>query len=310
MNKKIGVVGLGKMGKGIAQQLLEKGWKVVGNNRSPEKIDLLIPEGLIGAYTLNELVEKLETPRVILLVLPAGETIDKVLFDEGGLVEKLNEGDTIIDFGNSNYKDTQRRFERLDGMKIKFFDVGISGGPSGARNGACLMIGGDTDSFRETEDLYKSLAGENYMFFEGVGAGHFVKMVHNGIEYGMMQAIAEGFDVLKNSPYNLNLVDAAKIYNRKSVIESRLIEWTKQGYEEFGIELDEVSGSAGQGGGGAGIETKGEADWTVDYAIEKNISAKVIQDSIEARKISRKKPSYQGKIINMIRNKFGGHALK
>jgi 6-phosphogluconate dehydrogenase len=178
-------------------------------------------------------------------------------------------------------------------------DVGVSGGPGGARNGACLMIGGMRSNYETHLDLFKSIAApEAYQFFEGAGAGHFVKMVHNGIEYGMMQAIAEGFTVIKDSEYDINLLEAATIYNKGSVIESRLIGWLKSGLEEYGMEMAGISGS---------VAHSGEGEWTVLTAKELDIDVPIIEGSLEYRKLSQTEPSFTGKIVSLLRNQFGGH---
>jgi len=184
---------------------------------------------------------------------------------------------------------------------IKYLDVGVSGGPYGARNGACLMIGGEDSIFKYLEPLFKDLSIDGgYKHFTGYGAGHFVKMVHNGIEYGMMQAIAEGFNLMRRSNYNLNLIDVADIYNNGSVIESRLIKWSLDGFKKYGIDLEEISGSIG---------SNGEGLWTVNAAEAMGEKVDNIKQSVDFRRESLSKPSYTGKIVQMIRNMFGGHSI-
>jgi 6-phosphogluconate dehydrogenase len=300
--KEIGIIGLGKMGSNLARNLIEKGWQVIGYNRTESVTKELEKEGLIGAYSIESLVKKLHKPRIILLSLPAGKVIDEFIFGKNGFVNYLEKGDFIIDSGNSFYKDSIKRHKKLKKYKINFVDVGISGGPKGARYGPALMIGGEEKSFKYLEPLFKDLTKKGgYQFFKGPGAGHFIKMIHNGIEYGMMQAIAEGFTILKKSKYKLNLKNVASIYNNGSVIESRLIKWLLEAFEIYGEDLKNVSGKVGH---------TGEADWTVKTAQEMNIKTKVIEEALKFRKQSEKNPSYTGKILTALRNRFGGHSIK
>lgn len=300
--REIGVAGLGKMGGNIALRLLEKGWKTVGYNRSVEVTRRYEREGLVGAYSIEETAAKLSRPRAIWLMVPAGKPVDDMIFGGGGLIDFLNEGDIIIDAGNSLYKDTADRARRINGKGIRFIDVGVSGGPAGARNGACLMVGGQEELFDYLKPLYNDLSVENgFQFFPGHGAGHFVKMVHNGIEYGMMQAIAEGFNVLKNSDYDINLIKAAEIYGHGSVIASALISWLHKAYIELGADLDKVSGSVG---------FTGEGEWTVAAAGEMGLEVKNIEQAFLFRVNSKNRPDYVGKVLTALRDQFGGHGLK
>lgn len=301
--KEIGVIGLGKMGKGVASLLSEKGWTVIAYNRTFEKTKELAQEYKISPVgNIKELVASFSSsPRVIWTMLPAGYAVDQMLFGEDGLVHHLDAGDIIIDAGNSFYKDAKLRAEKLSEKGIHFFDIGVSGGPSGARNGACLMIGGQQELFDYLTPLYEDLSiKEGFAFFPGLGAGHFVKMVHNGIEYGMMQAIGEGFNVMKESDYNLNLEEVSRIYNRGSVIESRLVGWLGKAYAEFGQNLEEISGS---------ISHSGEGKWTVETAQDMAQPVPVIKDSYEFRVESQGKPSYVGKVVSALRGQFGGHSV-
>jgi len=301
MNKQIGLIGLGKMGVEIARQLKDKGWDVKIYNRTAEVTTEIAREGFDPAYSLQELVNKLESPRKIWTMVPSGDPTFQTIAGEQGLINFMSAGDFIIDGGNSFYKDTIELYKKIEEKSVNFLDCGTSGGPSGARNGACLMIGGKKENFEKLEYLFKDLSIPNgYAFFEGNGAGHFVKMVHNGIEYGMMQAIAEGFDVLKQSDYNLDLNKIAGIYNNGSVIESKLMNWVKQGFEKYGVDLSEVSGAPGH---------LGEGEWTIKTAKEMGIEIPVIEDSFQFRINSANKPSYRGKIISMLRNMFGGHQV-
>lgn len=332
--KSIGIVGLGKMGGNIARRLLERDWQVVGFNKDAKATDELKKEGAQGAYSLEELVSKLAEPRLVWLMIPAftppslqlrraskstagkpaGKPVDETLFSKDGLVKYLKRGDIVVDGGNSFFKDSERRARRLKKYGIHFLDVGVSGGPSGAREGASLMIGGEEKIFRSLENLFKDLAVEDgYAYLGKSGAGHFTKMVHNGIEYGMMQALAEGFSVLRAAElrglnadkhrkikYKFDLTKIADIYNHGSVIESRLVGWLRNGFEEFGDDLNGVSGS---------VAATGEGEWTVKTAKEMKIPVQIIEGAFKFRVKSQKHPSYVGKILSALRNQFGGHSI-
>jgi glucose-6-phosphate 1-dehydrogenase len=302
LNAQIGIVGLGKMGGNVAVRLHEKGWDVIGFNRTTSVTKEYANKGIIPAYSLKEFVEKLEGPRKVWVMLPEGDALDTVLFGKDGLITYLKKGDFVIDAGNSLYKNSRKRAVKFSKKGIHFLDVGVSGGPGGARNGACLMIGGEQKQYEYLLPLFRDVAGvEAYEHFEGFGAGHFVKMIHNGIEYGMMQAIAEGFAVLKKSKYTLDLSEVSKIYNNGSVIESRLIKWLYDSFEMYGQDLKNVSGT---------VHHTGEGKWTVDAAKELQIPIKIIEESLKFRILSEKNPSYTGKILSALRNQFGGHDIK
>lgn len=302
MSKEIGMIGLGKMGGNAALQLLEKGWKVVGYNRTFSVAEGFAKDGLIPAETLPELVKKLKAPRVFFLMLTAGEATDTVIFGNNGLTSLLQKGDILIDAGNSYYKDTIKRAEKLKALGIKLIDVGFSGGPNGARTGACLMVGGNKELFNYLTPLFSDLAiPGGFSHFPGVGAGHFVKMVHNGIEYGMMQSIAEGFTILKEVPFKLDLQEVSRIYNNGSVVTSRLTKWLEEGFKEFGTDLAKLSGAVGY---------TGEGEWTAKTAKELGVPAQIIDESFEFRVKSMKKPSYTGKVLTAMRHQFGGHSIE
>ncbi len=298
MKKIIGYIGLGKMGKGMAEHLLEKGWEVVAFNRSPSPTDELAKVGAIPAYTLAEVVSKLEAPRLVWLMVPH-QAVDGVLAE---LVSLLSAGDTVIDGGNSFYKNSMRHADELEKKGIHFMDAGTSGGPSGAREGTCTMIGGEKDIFNSYEELFKDISVEDgYSYMGKAGAGHFVKMVHNGIEYGMMQAIGEGFEIMKKSSFNLNLTNVAELYNHQSVIESRLVGWAKSAFETYGEDLSSISGS---------VSHSGEGLWTVETAREMGIPVPIISGSLKFREESQSNPSYTGQVVSALRNQFGGHEVK
>lgn len=302
LRKEIGIVGLGKMGANIARHLIEKGWSVAGYNRTSEKTKNLEKEGLAGRYSVEELVEKLKPPRLIWLMLPSGEVVEEMLFGKNGLAGLLAAGDTVIDGGNSFHKDSVRRARILAEKGIEFVDAGVSGGPEGARYGACIMVGGKRQSYERLRPLFLDLAVDlGVRFFEGAGAGHFVKMIHNGIEYGMMQAIAEGFTILKYAGFKLDLGEVADVYNHGSVIESRLVGWLKKAFEIHGEDLSDVSGSVGY---------TGEGERTVEMAKELGVKAKIIEEALKFRIESQKRPGYDGKILSALREQFGGHEVK
>jgi len=294
---KLGYIGLGKMGYNMTLRLHEKGHNVLAYNRSEEPRKEIEKE--IGIQTTASLSEfkSLPTPRTIWLMV-SNPAVDQVLKD---LLPFLDKGDTFIDGGNSFYKDSVRRAKELAKKGIHFLDVGVSGGPNGARNGACLMIGGDKSRFLELQNLFADLAlPDAFKFFGKAGAGHFVKMVHNGIEYGMMQAIAEGFEVMKKSDFNLNLEDVADLYNHGSVIESRLVGWLESGFKKYGEDLKDVSGT---------VAHTGEGKWTVEAAKELGIETPIIEGSYNFRVHSKEKPTFIGKVLSMLRNQFGGHSV-
>jgi len=301
--KEIAIMGLGRMGGGLAQNLLEKGWKVVGHNRTWEVTKKLESVGLIGAKEVKEMVEKLVYPRIVWLMLPNGKPVDEAIFDKKeGLVNFLEKGDIIIDGGNSYFKDSVVRSKKLQKYGIYFLDAGVSGGPSGARKGACVMVGGDKKVFKYTEPLFKDMSLTNGCeFFPGSGAGHFVKMIHNGIEYGMMQAIGEGFNIMKKSNYKLDLKKITSVYNNGSVIESRLIGWLYDAFEIYGTDLKKISGK---------VDSTGEGEWTVKIAEEMKLKTKVIKDSFEFRKQSQKNPDYAGQVVSALRGQFGKHDVE
>lgn len=299
--------------------LLEKGIEVVAWNRSPEPRDELKKEAselksgsenLTVAESLDELIDNLETPKVIWLMVTAGPAIDELLAQ---LAEKLDKGDLVIDGGNSFYKDTLRRNELLVKKSIHFMDIGTSGGVESARVGACMMIGGAQEDYDRISPVLKAAAAPNaYGLFGRVGSGHFAKMVHNGIEYGMMEAIGEGAAMLKKSDFNYDLKEVFRVYNNRSIIESRLVGW-------IGAELNNdpelsnissVIGSAGTAG-----KAKGEGHWTVELAKEMGIDVPVIEASLRVREESEKDPEdspsgFRNKVVAAMRWQFGRHPVK
>ncbi|MBI5232502.1 MAG: glucose-6-phosphate dehydrogenase, partial [Coriobacteriales bacterium] len=297
----VGVVGLGKMGAGLARNLMSHGWRTVGFNRTTKRALDMRAEGLVAVETLSELAAALMPPRVVWVVVPSGAPVDAMLFSDGGLAEVLEAGDVIIDGGNSYFRDAPPRAARLAERGILYLDCGTSGGPTGAREGACLMIGGEAAAFERNEPMFADIAvDQGYGYFGPSGAGHFAKMVHNGIEYGMMQAIAEGFSLLHSGPYDLDLAEVARVYQHGSVVESRLVGWLQGSLEKLGGDLENVSGVVGH---------TGEGQWTIETAAEEDVDVPVIRMSLQARVDSVKAPNYAGQVLTALRNAFGGHGL-
>jgi 6-phosphogluconate dehydrogenase len=295
---KLGYVGLGKMGYNMVELLLDRKYEVVAYNRSEEPVRKIAQRGARPAGSLKEIVSALAQPRLIWIMVPH-QAVDAVLTE---LTPLLTKGDTVIDGGNSPYKDSIRRAKELEARGIDFLDAGVSGGPAGARTGACIMVGGRKEVFQKFESLFRDLSvPDGYGYMGNAGAGHFVKMVHNGIEYGMMQALAEGFAIMRASPFQLNLGTIADLYNHKSVIESRLVGWLRSAFVQYGEELKDISGSVGQ---------SGEGMWTVEAGKELGVPLPVIQGALDFRLQSQKNPSYTGKLVSAMRNQFGGHAVK
>ena len=294
----IGIVGLGRMGGNMVSRLLRKGHRVIAYNRSPGPVKEKEAEGAIGSYAMDEFVAKFEAhPRVMWLMLPAGAVVDEHLETLLGLLSK---GDIVIDGGNSFYKDDLRRAEKLLTEGISFMDAGVSGGIWGLKIGYCTMMGGDLELFRQVEPLLKTLAPQDgYLHCGGVGAGHFVKMVHNGIEYGMMQAYAEGFEIIQASPYKTNLKDVAHLWNQGSVVRSWLLELAEDAFAKD-ANLDQLEGY---------VDDSGEGRWTVQQAVESGVAAPVIALSLFQRFISRDKNSFSFRVLAALRNEFGGHAV-
>ncbi len=295
---KIGLIGLGKMGFNLALNMRDKGHEVVCFNRSKDKVEQAVKEGLEGAFSIEELVNKLDGRKVIWLMVPAGEVVDNMIET---LVPLLNKGDIIIDGGNSNYKDTLRRYEELKAKSIDFVDVGTSGGTSGARNGACTMIGAEDSVFAYIEELVRDISVENgYLHCGKNGSGHFVKMVHNGVEYGMMAAIGEGFEILNKSRFDLDYEKVAKVWNNGSVIRGWLMELAQNAFSKD-ASLDKIKGT---------MYSSGEGLWTVQEALELKVPATVITESLMMRYRSEQEDTFTGKVVAALRNEFGGHAVK
>jgi 6-phosphogluconate dehydrogenase len=293
--KRIGFIGLGRMGSNMVYNLLDKHYEVVVFNRTQEKMVEPVKAGAVGSSSISELVKLLPERKVVWLMVNAGEALDQVLAE---LTPLLKEGDIVVDGGNSYYKDTQKRYADLKKMGISYMDCGTSGGMGGARNGACLMIGGDQESFDYIKNIFADLAlPDGFAYLGQSGAGHYVKMVHNGIEYGMMSALGEGFETIKNSDLNINLKEVAKVYSHGSIVESKLMGWLAEAFNEEGY-LDAISGEVPKGETEEEMKKLNEASHMPSLA-----------SAIKVREESRAKPSYAGKLISAMRNKFGGHKV-
>lgn len=297
MKKELGYVGLGKMGYGMVERLLEKGYSVTVFDRNEQAVDALVAKGAKKATSLPELAQTMSSPKTVWVMVPH-TAVDSVLQE---LTPHLSASDVVIDGGNSPYLDSIRRAQQLETSSISFIDVGVSGGPSGARNGACLMVGGKRELYDAYEELFRDIAHDTaYAYMGASGSGHFVKMVHNGIEYGMMQSLAEGFSLLKNSEFSLSLKEVARVYNTESVITSRLTDWLLRAYDVHGDALEDVSGEVGSTGEGA---------WTVEVAHRLQVPVPAIESALHFREASQGNPSYTGKVLSALRNQFGGHSL-
>jgi 6-phosphogluconate dehydrogenase len=287
---KLGMVGLGRMGGNMTERLRRDGHDVETYARTaPERT----------ADSLVELTTQLEQPRVVWLMIPAGNPTENAFQT---LLPLLEDGDTIVDGGNSNFRDSQRRAKDAKAKDVYFLDAGVSGGVWGLENGYCIMVGGEDEGFKNVEPAIRTLAPEDgYAHVGPSGAGHFVKMVHNGIEYGLMQAYAEGFEILNSSEFDLDLHEIAGIWRYGSVVRSWLLELLYAAFEEEGNDLEKIAGY---------VEDSGEGRWTVFEAINESVPAPVIAASLFARFASRQDESFGAKINAALRKQFGGHAVK
>jgi 6-phosphogluconate dehydrogenase len=286
---KLGMVGLGRMGGNMTKRLERDGHEVATYARS----------GGGTAATLEDLVGQLEPRRAVWLMIPAGDPTEQAVKTLTGLLER---GDIIVDGGNSNFRDSQRRSALAREHGIGYVDAGVSGGIWGLENGYCLMVGGERDDVEQLEPAFLTLAPEDgYAHVGPSGAGHFVKMVHNGIEYGLMQAYAEGFEILKASEFELDLHEIAGIWRYGSVVRSWLLELLYNAFEQEGNELEGIAGY---------VEDSGEGRWTIFEAINESVPAPVIASSLFARFASRQDESFGAKINAALRKQFGGHAIK
>ena len=295
----LAMIGLGRMGMNMARRLLRGGHEVVAYNRSPRKTEQLVAEGAVGVFRPEEAVEKLSPPRVVWIMLPAGIAVEEHAVRFGGL---LSPGDILVDGGNTYYKDDIRRSKLLADKGIRFADAGVSGGIWGLDAGYCLMIGGPREVYAHLEPLFMTLAPKNgYLYCGDAGAGHFVKMIHNGIEYGMMQAYGEGFQILEASPYagSLDYGDVAHLWNQGSVVRSWLLELAESAFRKD-ARLSEILGV---------VDDSGEGRWTVQQAVDTGVSAPVIALSLMQRFRSKENNAFSDKVVAALRREFGGHAV-
>lgn len=293
----IGLIGLGKMGHQLALNLLDKGHQVTGYDVMAASRTQAEDAGIKTADSLKALVSKQTERKVMWMMVPAGEPLESVLTELMGL---LSEGDILIDGGNSNYKDSIRHAEIAAENGLHFMDLGTSGGTSGARNGACMMIGGNEEAFRYIEPVIQEICVEDgYLYTGKSGSGHFLKMVHNGVEYGMMQAMGEGFELVEKSGFDYDSAAVAKVWNNGSVIRSWLMELAEQAFQKDG-HLDEMTGA---------MQSSGEGQWTVETGLELKVPTPVISMSLMMRYRSLQEDTYAGKVVSALRNEFGGHAV-
>jgi 6-phosphogluconate dehydrogenase len=296
---RIGFIGLGRMGANMVRRLLRDKHEIVAYNRTAEKTKEIAGEGADGAYSIAELVSKLKKPRAVWIMVPAGaptqQTIEK-------LFELLDEGDMIIDGGNSKWTDSRRNGDAAASHGIEFVDVGTSGGVWGLEVGYCMMVGGSEAAVQRLAPILDVLAPpDGWAHMGGHGSGHYVKMVHNGIEYGLMQAYAEGYEILHASEYDLDLQAISHLWLQGSVIRSWLLELAERAFEDGGNDLSKIRGY---------VEDSGEGRWTVFDAIDKNVPAPIITLSLLARFTSRQDESFSAKVTAALRHQFGGHAVK
>jgi 6-phosphogluconate dehydrogenase len=296
----IGFVGLGRMGGNMVHRILrDSGHEVIAWDPGAEAVETAVGHGATGGDSLEDLVSKLDKPRAVWVMVPAGpptqQTIEK-------LFELLDEGDVIVDGGNSKWTDSKRNGEAAASHGIEFVDVGTSGGVWGLEVGYCMMVGGTDEAVQRLAPILDVLAPPNGWSHMGPwGAGHYVKMVHNGIEYGLLEAYAEGFEILHASEYELNLHEISRLWNQGSVVRSWLLELAERAFETDGQDLSHIRGY---------VEDSGEGRWTVNEAIDRNVPAPVITLSLLQRFSSRQDESYTAKVIAALRNQFGGHPIK
>ena len=296
----LAIVGLGRMGGNMARRLHRAGIRVVAYNRSRDKTEEIIGEGLEGGFTPADVVAMLTPPRVVWLMVPAGTPTEATMEEFAAL---LGRGDTIVDGGNANFKDSKRRQALLAEHGIGFVDAGVSGGIWGMVNGYGVMVGGEDAAVKPLEPIFRALAPDDggYVHCGPPGSGHYVKMVHNGIEYGLMQAYAEGFEILHRSEYPLDLAAVSEAWMHGTVIRSWLLELLGRAFSQHGEELTDIRGY---------VEDSGEGRWTVQAAIDQDVPAPVTALALFARFASRQDESFAAKVIAALRREFGGHAVK
>jgi 6-phosphogluconate dehydrogenase len=294
----LGMIGLGRMGAGMTQRLLRGGHQVIVYDRSADAVTALAGKGATASSSLEDLGQKLKAPRVFWLMIPAGAPIDDTIQHLSAI---LSPGDVIIDGGNSNYKDSLRRAETLRSQQVEFLDVGTSGGIWGLKVGFNLMIGGNHAVCKQVEPIFQTLAPpDGYAYVGPSGSGHYSKMVHNGIEYSMLQSYAEGFEILKAAPFGFDLVQLARLWNHGSVIRSWILELAEDAFERD-PELAHIKGY---------VEDSGEGRWTLEEALEHAVPAPALAMSLFMRYRSRQDDSFSAKVLAALRNEFGGHPVR
>ncbi|MDE3144680.1 MAG: decarboxylating 6-phosphogluconate dehydrogenase [Bacteroidota bacterium] len=296
--QQIAMIGLGKMGFNLALNLQQNGLDVFAFDTDEQLRNEIAKQNIITANSVKEICSKFAAQKIIWLMVPSGETVDKVIEE---FLPHLHPNDIIIDGGNSFYKDSIRRYNYLKEKEINFLDCGTSGGKEGALNGACTMIGGDENVYASVKNIFDKISVENGSLYVGKpGSGHFVKMIHNGIEYGMMQSIAEGFEVLQKSDYDIDFEKVAKLFNHGSVIRGWLMELTQNAFAKD-AQLESIKGV---------MHSSGEGKWTLETALDMGISTPVIALSVMMRYRSQMDDTFSGKIVAALRNEFGGHAVE
>ncbi|EHN58207.1 phosphogluconate dehydrogenase (NAD(+)-dependent, decarboxylating) [Oenococcus kitaharae] len=295
---KIGMIGLGKMGLNLVKNMIDHDISVVGLDLNPASVQEAVDFGAEAAKDTQELVDKLESPRIIWVMVPAGKPTNSTIDD---LISKMDAGDILIDGGNSNFKDNLEQNVRTTKAGIKFFDAGTSGGMEGARQGGNFMIGGDDpEAWKTIEPLFKAISEKDgYLYTGKLGSGHYLKMVHNGIEYGEMQAIAEGFEVLEASQFDYDYEAVAKLWNHGSVIRGWLMELAQDAFSKD-PHLDQIAGR---------MHSSGEGKWTMEEAMDLRVPTPVIALSLMMRYRSMQDDTFTGKVVAALRHEFGGHAV-
>lgn len=294
---KVGLIGLGKMGLNLGRNLIDQNHEVVAFDVNLNSVEEMITYGATGTSSLEELVKKMDAPRILWIMVPHG-VVDTVISE---ITPFLNKGDIVIEAGNSHYKESIRRYNELKEIGVHFMDAGTSGGMEGARNGACYMLGGDPEAWEVVEPIFRDTAVENGFLYAGkAGSGHFLKMVHNGIEYGMMAAIGEGFEILEKSEFDFDYEKVARVWNNGSVIRSWLMELTENAFSKD-AKLDEIKGT---------MHSSGEGKWTIETALDLQAATPVIAMSLLMRYRSQENDTFTGKIVAALRNEFGGHAVE
>ena len=295
----IGMIGLGRMGGNMSRRLVQAGHEVVGYGRSTENLARAKAAGVSTVTSATELVKRLKPPRAVWLMIPHGKPTEDTV---DLLLGSLAAGDIIVDGGNSHFPDSARLAERCAAKGVHFLDVGVSGGVWGLEIGYCLMIGGPKPAFERLEAVFQALAPKDgYAYLGASGAGHFVKMVHNAIEYAMLQALGEGFECLQRSEYGIDLERVAKLWQQGSVVRSWLLDLLTRALREEGNDLEHIAGY---------VEDSGMGRWSIAYAVEHAIPIPVITQSLYERFASRQTESFSAKVIAALRNQFGGHAVK